>query len=335
MKAIQMTEQGGPEVLSLVDVPDPVAGPGQVLIRVTAASINFSDVMRRRGDDYPVPTPLPFIPGGEVAGIVAALGEGVEGPAVGTQVFATVGADSSGGYAELAVAYAPNVIPVPAGLDDDTAAGIIVAGLAATLILTQSLDVRPGQSIFIPAAAGGVGSYAVQIAKLLDAATVIAGASTAAKREIASGLGADHVIDYTAADWADQVRDLTGGRGVDAALEMAGGPRLAQTLQTLAPFGHMVVFGSVSGIVGTLDEKAVKPWLYDPAPNQSILGFNLGPWFESRLPVAVAALQRLVGWVTSGDLKVPVSRKFSLADAAEAHRLLEAGETTGKLILKP
>ncbi len=335
MKAIQMTKQGGPEVLTLVDVSDPVAGPGQVLIRVTAASINFADVMRRRGDDYPMPTPSPFTPGAEVAGTVAALGEGVDGPAIGTEVFATVGADASGGYAELAVAYVPNVIPIPAGLDADTAAGIVVVGLTATLLLTESLGVTPGQSIFIPAAAGGVGSYTVQIAKLLGAAPVIAGASTAAKREIAFGLGADHVIDYTATNWAEQVRELTGGRGVDAALEMAGGARLAQTLQTLAPFGRMVVFGSVSGTVGTLDEEAVKPWLYDPAPNQSILGFNLGPWFESRLPVTLAALQQLVGWVTSGDLKVPVSRSFPLADAAEAHRLLEAGATTGKLILKP
>lgn len=335
MKAIQMTEQGGPEVLELVDVPDPVAGPGQVLLRVTSASVNFSDVMRRRGDDYPLPTPLPFTPGAEVAGMVVALGAGVDGPAVGTKVFALVGADSSGGYAELALAAAAGVIPVPVGLDDDSAAGIVVAGLAATLILTQSLDVTSGQSIFIPAAAGGVGGYAVQIAKLLGATTVIAGASTSAKREIAAGLGADHVIDYTAAGWADQVRDLTGGAGVDAALEMTGGERLAQTLGTLAPFGKMVVFGSVSGVVGRLDENALKPWLYDPAPNQSVLGFNLGPWFESRLPVAVAALQQLVGWVASGQLKVAVSRTFPLADAAEAHRLLERGATTGKLILKP
>lgn len=335
MKAIQMTQQGGPEVLELQDVPDPVAGPGQVLIRVAAASVNFSDVMRRRGDDYPVATPLPFTPGAEVSGTVAALGDGVDGPAVGTEVFATVGADASGGYAELAVAHAPNVIPIPAGMDEDTAAGIIVAGLGATLMLTRSLALTPGQSIFIPAAAGGVGGCAVQIAKLLGASPVIAGASTAAKREIAVGLGADHVVDYTAADWVDQVRELTGGRGVDAALEMTGGPRLAQTLTTLAPFGRMAVFGSVSGDVGTLEEEAIKPWLYDPAPNQSILGFNLGPWFELRLPDAIAALQQLIGWVASGELEVSVSQTFPLADAAEAHRLLESGATTGKLVLKP
>lgn len=335
MKAIQMTEQGGPEVLRLVDLPDPQPGPGQILIRVQAASVNFSDVMRRRGDDYPVPTPSPFVPGAEVSGTVAALGEGVEGPAVGTPVFAMVGADASGGYAELALAFAANVIPVPPGLDPDAAAGIVVAGLAATLILTRTAAVEKGQSVFVPAAAGGVGGYAVQIAKLLGAGTVIAGASTEAKRNIALGLGADHAVDYNDPGWTRTVRDLTGGTGVDVALEMSGGDRLAQTLGVLAPFGSLVVFGSVSGAPGRLDERAVLPWLYDPAPNQSVVGFNLGPWFELRLPTAVGALQQLIEWVGSGQVRVPVPHPLPLARAAEAHRLLESGATTGKLVLKP
>ncbi len=335
MKAIQMTEQGGPEVLRLVDLPDPQPGPGQILIRVQAASVNFSDVMRRRGDDYPVPTPSPFVPGAEVSGTVAALGEGVEEPAVGTPVFAMVGADASGGYAELALAFAANVIPVPPGLDPDAAAGIVVAGLAATLILTRTAAVEKGQSVFVPAAAGGVGGYAVQIAKLLGAGTVIAGASTEAKRNIALGLGADHAVDYNDPAWTRTVRDLTGGTGVDVALEMSGGDRLAQTLGVLAPFGSLVVFGSVSGAPGRLDERAVLPWLYDPAPNQSVVGFNLGPWFELRLPTAVAALQQLIEWVGSGQVRVPVPHPLPLARAAEAHRLLESGATTGKLVLKP
>ncbi|MER5913929.1 zinc-binding dehydrogenase [Streptomyces sp. NPDC001982] len=330
-----MTEQGGPEVLRLVDLPDPQPGPGQILIRVEAAAVNFSDVMRRRGDDYPVPTPSPFVPGAEVSGTVVALGENVDGPAVGTSVFAMVGADASGGYAELAVAFAPNVIPIPPGLEPDAAAGIVVAGLAATLILTETVGIEEGHSVFIPAAAGGVGGYAVQIAKLLGAGNVIAGASTEAKRKIALGFGADHAVDYSDPNWVKTVRDLTGGTGVDVALEMSGGDRLAQTLGLLAPFGRLVVFGSVSGVPGRLDENALLPWLYDPAPNQSVVGFNLGPWFELRLPAAVAALHRLIEWVGSGQVRVPVSRAFPLAEAAEAHRLLESGATTGKLVLKP
>jgi NADPH:quinone reductase-like Zn-dependent oxidoreductase len=335
MKAIQMTEQGGPEVLRLVELPDPQPGPGQALIRVESAAVNFSDVMRRRGDVYPLATPSPFVPGAEVAGTVVALGPGVDGPAVGTKVFGTVGADASGGYAELALAYAPSVIPIPEGLDSDAAAGIVVTGLAATVILTELIGLGKGQSVFIPAAAGGVGQYAVQIAKLLGADTVIAGASTPAKRQIALDLGADHAIDYTQEDWPEEVRELTGGVGVDGALEMSGPARLAQTLRALAPFGRLVVLGSVSGTTEGLDPAALSPLLYDPAPSQSLIGFNLGIWFEHRLPEAGKALHRLVGWVASGEVRTPATQTLPLAEAAEAHRLLETGQTTGKLILKP
>src|SRR5882757_5467832 len=173
-----MTAQGGPEVLHFVELPDPQPGPGEVLLKVDAAAVNFSDLMRRRGDVYPVQTPLPFVPGAEVAGTVAALGDGVDGLSVGTPVFGTVGADGSGGYAEYALAYAANVIPIPDGLDADAAAGIVVSGLAATVMLNDVAQVAAGDTVFIPAAAGGVGSYAVQIAKMLGAGTVIAGAGT-------------------------------------------------------------------------------------------------------------------------------------------------------------
>jgi NADPH2:quinone reductase len=259
----------------------------------------------------------------------------VDGPVVGTKVFGTVGADASGGYAELALAYAPSVIPIPEGLDSDAAAGIVVTGLAATVILTELIGLGKGQSVFIPAAAGGVGQYAVQIAKLLGADTVIAGASTPAKRQIALDLGADHAIDYTQDDWPEEVRELTGGVGVDGALEMSGPARLAQTLRVLAPFGRLVVLGSVSGTTEGLDPAALAPLLYDPAPSQSLIGFNLGIWFEHRLPEAGKALHRLVGWVASGEVRTPATRTLPLAEAAEAHRLLETGQTTGKLILKP
>jgi NADPH:quinone reductase len=142
VKAIQMTEQGGPEVLRLVDLPDPVPGPGQVLIRVEAAVVNFSDVMRRRGDVYPVPTRPPFVPGAEVAGTVAAVGEGVDNFEIGTHVFGTVGADASGGYAELALAYAASLIPVPAGLPLDAAASV-VGWIATGKIVAPEVRVLP------------------------------------------------------------------------------------------------------------------------------------------------------------------------------------------------
>lgn len=335
MKAIQMTEQGAPDVLRLVELTDPVPGPGQVMIHVDAAAVDFSDVMRRRGDVYPVPTPLPFVPGAEVAGTVAAVGEGVDNFEIGTPVFGTVGADASGGYAELAVAYSGSLIPVPAGLEPDTAAGIVVSGLAATVILNDVAQVATGETVFVPAAAGGVGSYAVQIAKLLGAGTVIAGASTPAKQDIACKFGADHAVDYTTSGWTDQVLELTGGRGVDIALEMSGPAHLNETLTILAPFGRLVVYGSVSGTVDGLDPAALVPLLYDPASSQILTGFNLGVWFQYRLPDTVAALQRLVGWISTGRVATPAVHALPLADAAEAHRLMEAGATTGKVVLKP
>src|ERR1700704_3669103 len=335
MKAIQISEQGGPEVLQLVELPDPQPGPGEVLIKVDAAAVNFSDLMRRRGDVYPVPTPVPFVPGAEVAGTVAALGDGVEGLGVGTPVFGTVGADASGGYAELALAYAANLIPIPAGLDPDAAAGIVVSGLAATVILHDVAQVAKGETVFVPAAAGGVGSYAVQIARLLGAGTVIAGTGTAAKREIALALGADEAIDYREPGWTDRVLDLTGGRGVDVALEMNGPAHLGQTLAILAPFGRLISYGAVSGSVDGLDPAALVPLLYDPAPSQILTGFNLGVWFEHRPAQAVASLQRLVGWIASGQVRTPAVFPLPLADAAAAHRLLGAGGTTGKVVLKP
>jgi NADPH:quinone reductase len=335
VKAIQMTEQGGPEVLQLVELPDPQPGPGEVLIKVDAAAVNFSDLMRRRGDVYPVPTPLPFVPGAEVAGTIAALGDGVDGPSVGTPVFGTVGADTSGGYAEYAIAYATNVIPIPDGLGADSAAGIVVSGLAATMILNDVAQITGGETVFIPAAAGGVGSYAVQIAKLLGAGTVIAGAGTAAKREIALALGADAAVEYREPGWTDRVLELTEGKGVDVALEMNGPEHLGQTLAILAPFGQLISYGAVSGSVEGLDPATLVPLLYDPAPSQILTGFNLGVWFEHRPAQAVASLQRLVGWITSDQLRTPAVRALPLADAAEAHRLLETGATTGKVVLKP
>lgn len=335
MKAIQMTEQGTPDVLRLVDLPDPVPGPGQVLVRVDAAAVNFSDVMRRRGDVYPVPTPSPFVPGAEVAGTVAAVGAGVDNFGVGAPVFGTVGADASGGYAELALAYAGSLLPIPGSLEPDAAAGIVVSGLAATMLLSKVARLAPGETVFVPAAAGGVGSYTVQIAELMGAGTIIAGASTQAKRDIALKLGADHAVDYTTPRWTDQVRQLTGGRGVDVALEMTGPARLSETLTILAPFARLIVYGSVSGTVKGLDTAALQPLLYDPAPSQILTGFNLGAWFEHRLPDTAAALEQLVGWIASGQLSTPAVQAMPLSAAAEAHRLLESGRTTGKLVLKP
>jgi NADPH:quinone reductase-like Zn-dependent oxidoreductase len=229
MTTVRIDRFGGPDVLALHEVPVPEPGPGQILVRVESAGVNFADVMRRRNDPYPFPTVLPFTPGGEVAGTVEALGDGVQGPPVGTPVFALVGNDGSNGYAQYAVANAQQVIPIPPGLTVDQAAGIVVAGATAMLALTDVGSLQAGQTVLIEGAAGGLGTYAVQIAKLLGA-TVIGAASTAARREAALASGADHVVDYTQPGWDDAVRELTGGQGADLVLQRAvrrpAGPQL-------------------------------------------------------------------------------------------------------------
>jgi NADPH2:quinone reductase len=336
MNAIQMTETGGPEVLRLVEIPEPTPGPGEVLIKVESAAVNFSDVVRRRGDPFDLPTPLPFTPGIEVAGTVVALGEGVEGPPVGSAVFGTAGPYANGGYAELAVAQQANVMHAPEGLDPDVAASLLAVGLTATLMLTEVGQVGASSTVFIPAAAGGLGSYAVQIAKALGAAKIIAGASTPEKRRIALDSGAHHAVDYRGPGWADEVLELTGGRGVDLALEMTGPEHLGQTARILAPFGRMIVFGAVAGRTDThINGVDLDGILYAPALGTAIFGFNLTSWFEYRIEPTIGALQQLIGWLADGTIAGPPIQTFPLAEAAETHRLLETGESTGKLVLKP
>lgn len=335
MEVVRVHRHGTPDVLRFEEAPVPSPGPGQVLIKVESAGVNYADVKRRRNDPYPFPTPLPFIPGGEVAGTVEALGEEVGGPPLGTPVFALVGGDGSTGYAQYAVADAPGVIPIPPGITADVASGIVVAGSAAMLILRESARLQPGESVLVQGAAGGVGGYAVQIAKLLGAGVVIGAASTAEKRSAAIALGADHAVDYTRSDWAARVRDLTGGRGVDVVLEMAGGAVFEQGVACLAPFGRVVVYGSSSGESLRLGAETIDALFYRPSPNQSLVSFNLGLWFGMRPEAAVDALTTLVGFVASGQVTVPVGHVLPLRQAAEAHRLLEERRTMGKIVLKP
>jgi len=336
MKAIQMTEIGGPNVLRLTEIPDPTPGPGEILIKVDSAAVNFADVTRRRGDPFDLPTPLPFTPGIEVAGTVVDLGEGVEGPPVGSAVFGMAGPYANGGYAELAVAQQANVVPAPDDLDPDVAASLLAVGLTATLMLSEVGQVDKTSTVFIPAAAGGLGSYAVQIAKALGAGTIIAGASTAEKRQIALSSGADHAVDYRGPEWTNEVLEVTDGRGVDVALEMTSPAHLGETARILAPFGRMIVFGAVAGRTDTyVNGVDLDNILYAPAFGQSISGFNLSSWFIHRLEATIGALQRLVGWIADGTIAGPPIQAFPLAEAAETHRLLETGASTGKLILKP
>jgi len=325
MKTVRFHEIGGPEVLTYEDVADPVAGPGELLIRVEAVGINFADILRRRGDPYPEPSPLPFTVGGEVAGMVAALGEGVEGPAIGTPVFA---ASRAGGYAQFVVVPASSAIPLPDGIDAVQATALVVQGLTALFALRDAGRLEKGETVLIEAAAGGVGSFAVQLAKILGAGTVIGAASSEAKRAVAMSFGADAVVDYTDPDWAEHVRAMTGGKGVDIVLEMTGGATLPRALDALAPFGRMIVYGLASGEPVDVDPQRLVNF------NQTVTGFYIGGFFAYPERIAVG-LAEIVGHVQAGTLDLQIGGVLPLSRAADAHRLLEGRQSTGKLVLKP
>ena len=334
MKAA-VVEQQGPALFVVRETPVPLPGPGQVLIRVESAGVNFSDVKRRRGDAYPFETTFPFIPGGEIAGVVEALGDGVAGPAVGTRVFGLAGPNGFGGYAQYAVAYAPTVHAIPGTLSADAACVLTIAGGTAKVLLRETARLQQGESILIPAATGGVGSFAVQIARQMRAGLVIAAVGEEGKRQAATDLGADHVVIQSSSHWAEDVRSLTGGRGADVVLEASGGDLLEQSLAVAAPFARVIVFGAASGRSATLSQRALDRLFYDPVPNQSLSGFNIGDWFQRRPKAAGAALGELIGDVLQGEIRVPRITALPLSEAQRAHEMLEGRQVIGKLVLKP
>ena len=324
MKAIQTDHIRSADVLMLRDVPQPVPGAGEVLIRVDAAGVNFSDIMWRRGE-YDVATPLPFIPGAEVAGTVVAVGPNVTGFEIGTPV---VSAPPSGGYAQFVVAPIATTFPIPKGFSPVEVVSLMAQGLTGVLALRKSARLAAGESVLVEAAAGGVGSFAVQLAKLYGAGKVIAAASSPEKRAIAESLGADASVDYTAPGWAKAVRDLTGGRGVDVVLDLAGGETTAQALEALAPFGRLVVIGKAAG-----EAPAISPWALEHH-NQSIVGFRIFGFAETP-SIIQEALGELIGFVLAGKIKLQRGGAFPLAQAANVHRLIEERKSTGKIVLQP
>lgn len=303
----------------------PGVGPEDVLIRVEAAGINFADTVRRRGLHYPVPTPLPFIPGGEVVGIIEAIGVDVDDRQVGERVFGNPGA---GGSAEYVAVPRRNVFAFPDELDPVTGIALLIQGLTAALTLRESARMQPVESVFVQAAAGGVGSLAVQLARLDGAGMVIAGASSPEKRAFATDLGANVVVDYTVPGWAADIRDATGGRGVDVILEMSGGAVFLESLECLAPFGRSIIYGNASGRPEPIPPQRLL------SKNQSLVGFYLGG-FLGRRALIESTLGDLARHVAAGRLMVQSGGTFALEQVAEAHRQLEARVATGKLVLRP
>ncbi|WP_079479251.1 quinone oxidoreductase family protein [Halobacillus salinus] len=324
MRAIQFKQFGGPDVLETVDVDEPILESDQVLIKVKAIGVNYADTARREGA-YVVPTPLPFIPGAEVAGVVEDVGNPDSRFKKGDRVVTLIG---SGGYAEYVAAKEQTLIPIPDNVDDQMAVALPLQGLTAYHILLTMGRMEKGETVLVHAAAGGVGSLAVQLAKHYGAGNVIATASSDAKLALAKELGADHVVNYTEPNWREAVLEASDGRGVDVALEMAGGEVFHETIKCMRPFGRVVTYGVASGETPQLNAAGLMN------RNLSVIGFFL-PQIMKKPVLFEKSLQELLLLVKYGDLKLTVGGVFGLEEAAHVHEIMQARKTKGKLVLTP
>jgi NADPH2:quinone reductase len=333
MKAIQLFEFGAPENLTVTDLPIPTPGADQILVRVEAAGVNFAETMERAGRPMG-PLSLPVVFGSEIAGTVIAMGAGVTHISVGARVAMPMLTPTctwyKGGYAEYAVAHAAFAVPLPAGLDAAASLALFSQGLTAYLLLNRAAPVRRGETVLIHAAAGGIGSLAVQLAKLAGAGRVIGLASTAEKRALIGALGADRALDSSGSDWPAQVRDATGGRGADLILESTGGIEGQQNLTCLAPFGRLVVYGISSGGFISFGPSE---WIQLLLQNQTLIGFGSFAWLDEPEKIR-EIVATLFGLAAAGKLQLTTTR-FPLGAAAEAHRALEERRTSGKVVLIP
>ena len=320
MRAIQIEEFGGPEVLKLAEVDRPEAGPGQVLVRVTRSGINFADTHQRE-NAYLAQFELPLIPGAEAAGVVES-GAGFE---PGRRVVAMV---PSGAYAEYVAAPAATTFEIPDGVEDGTALALLIQGLTAWHLYRTSAKLEAGEAVVVHAAAGGVGSLAVQLAKPLGAGRVIATASSEEKRRLALELGADAAVDPNAPDLGRALREANGGEKVDVVLEMAGGRVFDESLKALAPFGRLVTYGIASREPNQVSSGALM------RRSQAVIGFWLMHCL-GREEMTREPLSDLFDRAARGDLEVVVGETYPLSEAARAHEDMQARRTRGKLLLDP
>ena len=323
MKAIRITETGGPEVMKLVDTEVGPPGPGQVRVRQTAVGLNYIDTYHRSGL-YPLQFPSGL--GLEAAGVVEQVGEGVSSLKVGDRI--AYGTGPIGAYADMRNLPANRLVKLPPSISDETAAGMMLKGMTARYLLRATYVVKPGDTILLHAAAGGVGLIMSQWAKALSA-TVIGTVGSDAKADIARAHGCDHVINYATEDTVKRVRELTGGKGVPVVYDGVGKDTLMISLDCLSPRGLMVSFGNASGPVPPLDllQLSAKGSLYVTRP-------TLNTYTASDADLQETA-QDLVSVVASGKVKIPVNQRYALADVVQAHRDLEGRKTTGTTVLLP
>ncbi len=318
MRAVHISEFGGPEVLELVDLPDPVPADGEELVEIARAGINFADTHKRHdvylakaGEDA-----LPFIPGNEISGRTAA----------GRRVAAIL-PTGIGGYAERVAVAAEWLVPIPDEVDDDAAAAILIQGLTAWGLLRLSARLAAGETVAIEGAAGGTGTLLVQLAKRIGA-RVIGLASSPEKRELAERLGADATVDSRSERMVEDLLEANGGRQIDVVLQISGGDAFEQQMEVIAPFGRMVAFG-----IATREPNEVRTSKL-MRTSRSVAGFWI-PHLLERPDLLTPGIEEVLGAVASGELEVVIGGVFPLSDAARAHTELAERRTHGKLLLDP
>ena len=320
MKAVRVREHGGPDVLRVETVPDPTPGPGDAVVKLESIGVNFIDCYFRKGQ---YKTALPYTPGSEGAGVVVAIGSGVTDVAVGDRVASQ---NFLGAYAELALARADRLVVLPDGLESRDGAAAMLQGMTAHYLAASTHTLQAGDCCLVHAAAGGVGLLLCQIARR-HGAFVIGTVSTPEKAALARDAGANETINYTKQDFVAEVKRITGGVGVQVVYDSVGATTFLKGLDCLAPRGMMALFGQSSGPVDPIDPQIL---------NQKGSLFLTRPTLAHYVATPAELRWRageVLGWIRDGSLRLRIDRDLPLARAADAHRALEARETTGKVLL--
>lgn len=322
MKAIVVTAFGGPEMMKYTDVAMPSINANQVLIRVVATSVNFADIKSRYGKKGT--GNLPFIPGIDAAGIVEQVGANVTNINVGQRVIAF---PVNGSYAEYVVANEELTFVLPDKIDFEIAAACPIVSFTSYTLLANVAKLQQGETVLIHAAAGGIGTTAIQLAKILGAGKIIGTVGNEEKKKIALEAGADHVICHKEEDFAKKVNEITNGEGADIILDSISGTISEQSLQCLAFYGRLVHFGNASGAIGTFQTKDLH------ASCRSVLGFSFGTTRKKRPHLLGHIAEQIFSLLSNGSLQIKIGKRFSLQDAGKAHEWVESRQSTGKVLL--
>ncbi|MFI8707270.1 zinc-binding alcohol dehydrogenase family protein [Bacillus sp. NPDC077411] len=322
MKAIVVTAFGGPEMMKYIDIAMPSINANQVLIRVVATSVNFADIKSRYGKKGT--GNLPFIPGIDAAGIVEQVGSNVTNIKVGQRVIAF---PLNGSYAEYVVANEELTFVLPDEIDFETAAACPIVAFTSYTLLANIARLQQGETVLIHAAAGGIGTTAIQLANILGAGKVIGTVGNKEKKKIALEAGADYVICYKEEDFVHKVNEITNGEGADVILDSISGTISEQSLQCLAFYGRLVHFGNASGAIGTFQTKDLH------ASCRSVLGFSFGTTRKKRPHLLQHTAEEIFPLLSNGNLQIKIGKRFSLEDAGKAHEWVESRQSTGKVLL--